>query len=65
MQGFLDRFRPPGDNSSMPYVLVLLMAVDVVLVVLGLVLWGEGSSTPPFIFKRGNVTRKVTKLVIT
>jgi hypothetical protein len=49
----------------MPYVLVLLMAVDVVLVVLGLVLWGEGSSTPPFIFKRGNVTRKVTELVIT
>jgi hypothetical protein len=31
MQGFLDRFRPPKDNSPTSSVLVLLMAIDVVL----------------------------------
>jgi hypothetical protein len=44
----------------MSHVLVLLKAIDVVVII---VLWG--SSTPPFISKGGEVTRKVTELVTT
>jgi hypothetical protein len=56
-QAFLDRFKPPEDNSPTFYVLILLMVIDVVVVVVGFILTCslypfEGASTPSFIFKR-------------
>jgi hypothetical protein len=48
------------DNSPTSCVLVLLMAIDVVLD-----LSPRGASTPPFISKGGDVTRKVTESVTT
>jgi hypothetical protein len=39
------------------------VAIDVVVVVVELVLWG--CLYPPFIFKEGEVTRKVTESVTT
>jgi hypothetical protein len=37
-RGFLDRFRPLEENSPMSCVLVLLIAIDVAVVLVGLVL---------------------------
>jgi hypothetical protein len=51
----------------MSCVLVFLMAIDVVIVSVGLVLTSllRGASTPPFISKGGEVTRMVTESVTT
>jgi hypothetical protein len=62
-QGFIDRFRPQKDNSPMSCVLVLLMAIGVAVEVVDLS--PRGASTPPFISKGGEVTRKVTESVTT
>jgi hypothetical protein len=53
----------PEDNRPRFCVLVLLMAIDVVVVCLGH--FSSGASTPPFVSKGGEVTRKVTESVTT
>jgi hypothetical protein len=55
-QGILDRFRPLEDNSPTSYVLVLLMAIDVVIIVAELVLtssWACGVPLPILLYPRG------------
>jgi hypothetical protein len=54
MQGFLDCSGLPEDNSPTFYVLVLLMAIDVVVVVPGLVLtYPRGVPLPLLLYLRG------------